>query len=627
MSTPTARSKHSLSHIVRLAVACLTAALIAAACSSSDQPDNSEPDNAASQAVNVEATLCSPEVSVVRTWNEAALDAIRRDFPAPTVHARNLYHLSAVSWDAWAAYDADVASLFVEASAEANLSDDEREAARSVAISYASYRLLTHRYENATGAEASLAQFDETMDELCLSNDLDAIEANSAAGVGLAIADAVIAETLDDGSKEANGYLDDTYVPVNDPLVVIEPGAEMADPNRWQPLQLEVQITQNGLDVGTGLQEFIGPSWGKVTPFAIEPDPEQGLPIDPGPPPLFGVDDEAYMDGAIEVIRLSSLLDPTNSTMIDISPASIGPAPLGTDAVTSLPTNPATGQPYAPNLVSEADYGRVIAEYWADGPDSETPPGHWNTIANDVSDRLATTGDLRIGGEGPELGRLEWDIKLAIALNGAAHDAAIAAWGAKGFYDYVRPISIIRHFGERAELPEVAGLVETITAQSSAPGERHEALADFVGEQAVLSWRGTPEDIELDVGGVGWIRAADWLPYQRPSFVTPSFSAYVSGHSAFSRAAAEVLVAITGSEFFPGGLRFHTVDVGGLIHEAGPDDAVALQWATYYEAADEAGRSRLYGGIHVPADDLQGRELGAAVGAIAWERAQELFSS
>jgi len=43
--------------------------------------------------------------SVARVWDEALLDAIRRDVPAPTVHARNLFHTSAAMWDAWAAYD------------------------------------------------------------------------------------------------------------------------------------------------------------------------------------------------------------------------------------------------------------------------------------------------------------------------------------------------------------------------------------------------------------------------------------------------------------------------------------------------------------------------------------------
>lgn len=575
------------------------------------------------EASNEEQSFCRPSTSVVRVWNDAVLDAIRRDFPAPTVHARNLYHLSAVSWDAWASYDSSASGLFV--TDRVDIDDDRRETARSVAISYASYRLLTHRYAQSTGADESLAQFDDTMVELCLSTDLDRLEPDSPAAWGLAIADTVIDESRNDGSNEPSNYVDLNYASVNPPLVVNESGTEMVDPNRWQPLSLAVQVTQNGLEVPSGVQEFIGPSWGMVTPFALEPDPDRGLPLDPGPPPLLGEDDEGFIAGAIEVIRLSSLLDPTNTEIIDISPATLGNTILGTDDAVGRSENPFTGRPYEPNPTTHADYGRVIAEYWADGPDSETPPGHWNTIANDVSDQLAADDALRIGGDGPTLDRLEWDVKLAIALNGATHDAAIAAWGTKGFYDYVRPISMIRYLGQRGDFPEVPGLIETITAASSAEGERHEDLAEHVGEQAIWAWQGTPEDIELDIGGVGWIRAADWVPYQRPTFVTPSFSAYVSGHSTFSRAAAEVLAEITGSPFFPGGLSGHTVDVDGLIHEAGPTDAVRLQWATYYDAADEAGRSRLYGGIHVPADDLLGREMGSTIGLGAWEKARTLF--
>ena len=81
------------------------------------------------------------------------------------------------------------------------------------------------------------------------------------------------------------------------------------------------------------------------------------------------------------------------------------------------------GESYQPNLVPEADYGRVIAEYWADGPDSETPPGHWNTLAIDVGNALERTGDLTIDGE--PVDRLEWDLKVGLALNGALHDTAI----------------------------------------------------------------------------------------------------------------------------------------------------------------------------------------------------------
>jgi membrane-associated phospholipid phosphatase len=125
---------------------------------------------------------------------------------------------------------------------------------------------------------------------------------------------------------------------------------------------------------------------------------------------------------------------------------------------------------------------------------------------------------------------------------------------------------------------------------------------------------------------VGWIRAVEWVPYQLPTFVTPAFAGYVSGHSTFSRAAAEVLTSITGSEYWPGGLGEWTIAADSLEFEAGPAEPVTLQWATYADAADEAGRSRLYGGIHVRADDLAGRMVGQQAGEAAWELASRHYA-
>jgi hypothetical protein len=168
--------------------------------------------------------------------------------------------------------------------------------------------------------------------------------------------------------------------------------------------------------------------------------------------------------------------------------------------------------------------------------------------------------------------------------------------------------------------------VEVITPESSAPGERHAHLTDHVGEIAVWSWRGSPEDPATEVSGVGWVRAVEWVPYQRATFVTPAFAGYVSGHSTFSRAAAEVLKEISGSEFFPGGMLGALKEAGTLVHEEGPTADVELQWATYYDAADQAGISRLYGGIHLEADDLEGRRVGSACGIGAWELARRYFA-
>ena len=570
--------------------------------------------------------------SVARVWDEALLDAIRRDVPAPTVHARNLFHVSAAMWDAWAAYDARGDGYFVREKHEA----EDRRAAREAAISYAAYRILLHRYSLAAGLEETFDELTATMRSLCYRIEYTSTEGGSPAALGNRIAAAAIAFGRDDGSLEAQRYVDTEYRSVNEPLVVKEGAPRMRDPNRWQPLALDRIVAQNGVPIPGKVQGFVGPHWGRVTGFATPP-PRQGMPLDPGVPPrLDGPDGgAAFKQAAVEVLRYGRQLG-VNGAKVDVGPGARGDNTLGANDGDGRERNPVTGEAFAPNPVLRADFARALTEFWADGPSSETPPGHWNTIANAVAD--AHEGALRLGGSGPELDRLEWDVKLLFALNGAVHDAAVVAWGAKGHYDSARPISMIRYLGGHGQstdpsaasyhpdgLPLVPGLVEVVSRESSRPGQRHAHLAEHVGEIAVRGWRGSPEDPGTETSGVGWIRAVDWTAYQRPTFVTPAFAGYVSGHSTFSRAAAEVLAAATGSPFFPGGLFEVTVRRGELVNEAGPTQDVTMQWATYFDAADDAGISRLYGGIHIAADDFAGRKLGSACGRAAWERALRYF--
>jgi hypothetical protein len=575
-----------------------------------------------------------PEWSAARRWDEALLDAIRRALPNPPVHARNLFHVSVAMWDAWAAYDRTASGyLFREKHAASG-------AARNEAISYAAYRLLSARYIKAVGGAESLSEFDDVMDSLCYPLAVTTTSGDTPAAVGNRVAAAVLAYGAGDGSNEANGYADPAYKPVNAPLVVAQPGLPVLnDPNRWQPLQLEHMISQNGIPVTNGVQQAIGPHWGHVKGFAVADGGANGTPIDPGPPPRLGdpATDAAYKQQAIDVIRDSSLLDAASDAMIDVSPGARGGNTLGANDGHGHALNPATGKAYDAEVVRSGDFYRVMAEFWADGPKSETPPGHWNTIANLVSDELSA--NLRIGGSGAQVDRLEWDVKLYLALNGAVHDAAIAAWGLKGHYDSVRPISMIRYLAGRGQssdpnlpsydpqgLPLAPGLVELITSRTTAAGQRHAALKGHEGEIAVLAWGGNPADPKTQSSGVRWIRGVAWVPYQLPTFVTPSFPGYVSGHSTFSRAAAEVLTAFTGSEYFPGGASGYTIEPGSLKTEAGPSAPVRLEWATYFDAADQAGQSRLLGGIHIEADDFTGRRIGAQCGRDAWARAQLYYA-
>jgi hypothetical protein len=610
------------SRLVRLAVVIVVLMLVAAGCTNGDATDK----------VDGCQRTTDPDKSVARVWDETLLDAIRRDFPSPTVHARNLFHLSAAMWDAWAAYDDQAVGYFVDEEREA----DDVAAAREEAMSYAAHAILAHRYLHAVGAEETRGELDATLEALCYPVELIDPDPDSPAAFGLSIAARIIEASRGDGSNEDLRYADPDYEPVNSPMVVKRRGTQMDDPNRWQPLALDDQLTQNEQELPSDVQEFVGSHWGHVTGFALPESPD-GNPLDPGPPPYLGdpATDAEFKAAAVEVIRYSSLLDPAATKAIDAGPASSGNNPLGTYGGAGYDLNPAMGAPYEANPVPHADLGRVLAEFWADGPDSETPPGHWNVIANQVSDSIP---ELHLGGEGDPVGRLEWDVKLYLALNGALHDAAIAAWGAKGYYDYSRPISHIRYMGQLGQssdpsgpsyhpdgLPLVDGLVEVVTAESAYPRERHEHLSTNVGEVVIRAWAGNPDDPETETGGVEWIRAVEWVPYQRPTFVTPAFAGYVSGHSTFSRAAAEVLTAATGDPFFPGGLDEWAIPAGSLGHEAGPSEPLTLQWATYYDAADQAGISRLYGGIHVRADDLAGRVMGATCGQEAWELAQRYF--
>jgi hypothetical protein len=576
-----------------------------------------------------------PAGSIARQWDETLLDTIRRDTPRPTTHARNLFHLSALVWDVWRAYGGGGAAFLTDES----LASDDPARDRAIAISFAAYRLLAHRFQGGPGKAATQAELLATMHDLGLDVAYTTTEGETPAAVGNRMAAAMIAWGLGDGANEEGNYADPDYLPVNAPLIVKQPGTTMVDPNRWQPVALDLIVAQNGVPLPGNVQSAIGTRWKHVIPFALRPSAIPGdIYVDPGPPPqLGGADGPGYKEGARRVIELSSQLDPNDGVPIDVSPGAFGNNPLGTNAGTGHPANPVTGLPYAPNVVPRADFLRVLAEFWADGPQSETPPGHWNVLANGVSDELPS---LRIGGTGRELDRLEWDVKLYLALNGAVHDAAIAAWGLKGKYDSVRPISMIRYMGGRGQssdpfgpsyapdgLPLQSGLIEVITAGTTAAGQRHAALAGHEGEIAILAHPGPPA-AGIEPAGVRWIRAIEWIPYQKRTFVTPAFPGYASGHSTFSRAAAEVMTSFTGSPFFPGGLGgFHAAANEYLTFERGPTRDVDLQWATYYDAADQAGLSRIAGGIHVDADDFTGRIIGSAVGIDAFAKAMQYFDA
>lgn len=433
---------------------------------------------------------------MVVAWNTLALQAIRDTKPGPPMAARALAVVHTCIYDAWAAYDAAAVGTRLDGALRRPAAE-RTPANKDRAISYAAYRALVDLFP------ARRALFDAQMASLGYDPADTATDATPS-GVGNAAAGAVLRFRHGDGANQLGGYADTTgYRPVNTPDSIV-------DPSRWQPLRVP-----DGLG-GTTVQQYVGPHWGLVTPFALR----NGAEFRPA------------------------------------GPATYPPAGYTRQARAILG--------YSAGLTDER---KVIAEYWADGPHSETPPGHWNLIAQFVSRR---------DGHGRDA-----DVALFFALTNALLDAGIACWDCKRAYDSVRPITAIRYLD--------AG-------------------------RPVLAWGGPYRGTRAIDGG-------DWLPYQPATVVTPPFPEFCSGHSTFSRAPAEILWRFTGGDAYGGA---YTALAGSSRVEpaATPAAPVTLAWATFSAAADQAGLSRRYGGIHFVDGDLAGRELGKAVARRAWAKAQ-----
>ena len=180
-----------------------------------------------------------------------------------------------------------------------------------------------------------------------------------------------------------------------------------------------------------------------------------------------------------------------------------------------------------------------IAYFWVDGPGSQTPPGHWNSIAQEVATSKNTT--------------LAENARLFALLNLAEADAAISAWQMKYEYDFWRPITGIR--------------------------------------------AGDDDTNGSTVGDPTWT----------PLLITPPFPAYVSGHSIFSAAGAAILADLFGD------ITPFTSDSDNLEIN-GNQVVLTRSFNSFSQAALEAGRSRIYGGIHWDCDNEFGWEAGDALG-------------
>jgi hypothetical protein len=634
-----------------------------------------------------------PGRSVARNWSEALIFALRRDSGRVAYNSRVVFQFSVAAYDAWAVHDDEARPYLLGGNVngftcpyDAASGIDHSPAAQRTTISYAAYRYLRHRFGESDGAEASLPVFDEVMEHYGLDPSYTSTHYKSdrtPAALGNYIGDCVIHLGLGDGSGEAEGYPTRSYKPVNPPLDPTDPQSigNLVDPDRWQKLALATFVSKTGRTLAA--PDFETPEWGYTVPFAMTAQDKRiyrrgggefWVWHDPGKPALISATDpdalpEEYIWGHSLVAVWSGHLDPSRghgAKIVDISPASIGNNPAFPQTIPKLrefydflgggthggghAVNPATGKPYREQRVPLGDYARTLVSFWADGPfTAETPAGSLMLMLNEqISD--SPSFEKRIGGTGPELDDLEWDVKAYLALSGSVHDAGVAAWSIKGWYDYARPITAVRYLGTVGQSSDPAdphcayhpqGIKYVADASDPAgDGSRRvidcvrpgDALADGganVGKIKIFAWRG-PAYISnpvFDAAGVDWILAEDWWPFQRADFVTPPFAGYTSGHSTLMSAGAQAMTLLTGSPYFPGGIyEFPAAAHTFVDYERGPSVPVDLEWATYFDFADSAGISRLWAGVHPPVDDIVGREIGRVIGTRGFEKAASYFT-
>jgi hypothetical protein len=479
---------------------------------------------AALAAQSTVARAALPNDSVILRWNDVLLQAVRGSKLGPPMVARALAIAHTCMYDAWAAYDhravgTRLGGLLRRPPRERTLANTEQ------AISFAAYRAAVDLFPG--GASAI---FDSLMADLGYEAGDRSTDTSSPTGIGNATANAVLgfhhrdgANQLGDESGGAPGvaYADYTgYMPANEPMDLRMPfdPSTVRDPNAWQPL-CYVDAAGNVVT-----QPFVGAQWQRVTTFAVD----QGALRSSTGPARYGSSD--FLRQAQELLDISAGL---------------------------------------------TDADKMIAEYWADGPRSELPPGHWSLIAQFVARRD------RHGEEGRAVER---DVKLFFALTNAVSDAGCCAWDNKRAFDSVRPITAIR----------------TV----------------FRG-RLVSAWAGPYEGTKL-------IDGATWFPYQPKTFPTPPFPEYSSGHSNFSAAGAEILRRFTHSDRFGGSV---TLPAGSSKVEPGtvPASDLTLSWSTFSDAAAQAGISRRYGGIHFEQGDLDARATGRAAAARVWDKATDFW--
>lgn len=498
---------------------------------------------------HVSANHPNPTPSVI--WDQVVQAAVRNSAPGPTIASRAYGILHTAMYDAWAAYDANaIATTNTQVQRPAA---EKTTANLTEAMSFAAYRVLVDLFPSQKNL------FDQQLQSLGFNPENNTEDATIAAGIGNTAAKALLATRHADGSNQLNNYVDITgYQPTN------ANGNEVNYLDKWTPELL-------GNPQNPTPQKSLTPQWGAVVPFALNHQSIEALrPVAPEPFLLVEGATVYLNEGKIEL---------ADGQKIDISRDLVGTI-----------INPAFIKQSEQVVAISAgltDKQKLIAEFWEDAGGTAFPPGTWMTFGQVVSARDAHS--------------IDDDALLFFGLANAAFDAGIAAWEAKTYYDYARPVRTIRALGALGLLNDGKVGTDELTGE-----------AGFVIE----AWGGPGK-------GTKTILAKNFITYQTPnSHPSPPFAEYVSGHSTFSGAGAAMLAQFTHSDTFgaavtfnPGNSRFEP----GLV----PAQTLTLSWDTFTQAANEAGISRLYGGIHFEDGDLNGRELGRDVGRTVWAKIQQ----
>lgn len=516
-----------------------------------------------------------PTVSVMwdRTVQQAVIDTEAVSV-GPTVASRAYAMMHTAMYDAWASYDDTAVRVsFDQDDNNAALATDavNSDANKAKAMSFAALTVLQTLFPDQDALFESVHQgrFGFAMED----------DGSPEAAIGIDAAEDLLALRIDDGSNQEGDYAGE-FTPFNpSPL-------EINDITRWTPENVPIDPEDSEPE-----QSFLTPQWQDVVGFAL-PRATDGAtdftPLRPPPPQPFFTDD--FQD---------SVLNFDAGTISVSAPITIGGDDF--EAGDDIPVSQALiGSVINPGFIDQAvevvdfsanlnDEQKIIAEFWEDGGGTAFPPGTFMAFAQFISARDGHS--------------LDQDAQLFLAMGNAVLDAGIATWEAKVFYDYARPIRVIRDLGELGLIGEEG--VDAITGET---GFVIDAFAGFDPE--------TGEGL-----GTQTILAENFITFQRPTAdPSPPFAEYTSGHSAFSAAGAEVLRLFTGSDDFGGSVTFAP---GSTQFSTGvPEEETTLSWPTLSDAADEAGFSRLYGGIHFSEGDVNSRVLGRDVGEAAYDMAQ-----